>query len=80
MRRNLSYRKAVKLIGPPEQCSLCKLEFPEELKKPMTSSHAIPDQPTIGHILARSLGGSDDPDNLEWECLKCNHEQGNKPR
>ncbi len=31
-----------------------------------------PDPFSIEHIMPRSKGGSDDPDNLAWACMGCN--------
>jgi hypothetical protein len=31
-----------------------------------------PDRMTIDHVVARALGGTDDPDNLQWLCGPCN--------
>ena len=31
-----------------------------------------PDPFSIEHIMQRSKGGSDDPDNLAWACMGCN--------
>lgn len=71
-RTQIGYKRAVKLIGPPERCDMCGKIFPEELKKPMTSSHQIPDQPTIDHIKPRSKGGTNTKENLRWVCFECN--------
>lgn len=68
----VGYKRAVKLIGPPERCDMCGVLFPEELKKPMTSSHQFPLQPTIDHILPRSKGGGNNKENLRWVCFECN--------
>ena len=68
----VGYKRAVRLIGPPERCDMCGKKFPDELKKPMTSSHQIPDQPTIDHIVPRSKGGTNDKSNLRWVCFSCN--------
>jgi 5-methylcytosine-specific restriction endonuclease McrA len=53
--------------------------FDEELKKPMTSSKEFPHQPTIGHIVPASLGGSNNLKNLRWECYSCNQQKGSTP-
>jgi 5-methylcytosine-specific restriction endonuclease McrA len=74
----IGYTRAVRMIGKPDTCAVCGKPFPEEYKKPMTSSHEKPNQPTIGHIVARSRGGSDEASNLEWECYSCNQSRGNK--
>ena len=36
-------------------------------------------KPTIEHILSKSLGGSDNTQNLVLACEQCNHEMGNLP-
>ena len=70
--RALGYRKAVRLIGEPQICAICGKAFPEELKKPMTSSHETPLQPTIDHLIPRSKGGTDEAMNLRWVHYRCN--------
>lgn len=76
--RALGYRKAVKLLGKPQNCRICGDLFPEELKKPMTSNHKIPLQPTIHHITPRSHGGTDRAENLCWAHYKCNQLLGDR--
>lgn len=68
----VGYKRAVKLIGPPERCDMCGLVFSDDMKKPMTSSHRLPQQPTIDHIIPRSKGGTNAKGNLRWVCFECN--------
>jgi 5-methylcytosine-specific restriction endonuclease McrA len=68
----VGYKRAVKMIGPPERCDMCGKKFPEALKKPMTSSREYPDQPTIDHIIPKSKGGGNNKENLRWVCFDCN--------
>lgn len=74
----IGYKRAVRMMGPPERCAICGGAFPEEYKKPMTSSHEKPTQPTIDHIIPRSKGGTDEPSNLQWVHYKCNQAKGDK--
>jgi 5-methylcytosine-specific restriction endonuclease McrA len=74
----IGYRRAVKLIGEPDKCAICGKPFPEEYKKPMTSSHEKPNQPTIDHKIPRSKGGTDEAKNLQWVDYKCNQDKGDK--
>jgi 5-methylcytosine-specific restriction endonuclease McrA len=44
-----------------------------------TLPRSMPGGLTIGHVIPRSLGGSDHWDNLAPEHCRCNLEAGNRP-
>lgn len=77
-RAQVGYKRAVKLIGEPVRCDMCGLLFPEELKRPMSSSHQHLNQPTIDHIVPRSKGGGNNKENLRWVCFECNQIKGSE--
>ncbi len=51
-------------------CQLCGIATPRELRG-TTHPHA----PEIGHIIPRTRGGGDEPENLRCECKSCNHQK-----
>lgn len=53
------------------KCCWCGCDTTDERKKSNSS--------TIEHMLPKSLGGSDDWDNLAMACNKCNNKRGNVP-
>lgn len=53
------------------KCSLCQCPTrPDE-------HYNHPRYPTLDHVQPRSLGGSDDPENLRLACRQCNTLRGN---
>ena len=69
MGKLLSYRSAAirkQLYGSQEgQCAACDITFPYEVLE-------------VDHIIARSKGGTDHPDNLQLLCPSCNRIKGNR--
>lgn len=51
------------------KCCFCSCDTTDERNKKHSS--------TIEHVLPRSLGGSDDPENLAMSCDRCNNTRGN---
>jgi 5-methylcytosine-specific restriction endonuclease McrA len=45
----------------------------------MDGSGCEPNAPTFEHVIPRSLGGTDDEDNLVIACQRCNELRGNEP-
>ena len=69
MGKLLSYRSAAirkQLYGSQEgQCAACDITFPYKVLE-------------VDHIIARSKGGTDHPDNLQLLCPSCNRIKGNR--
>lgn len=69
MGKLLSYRSAAirkQLYGSQEgQCAACDIAFPYKVLE-------------VDHIIARSKGGTDHPDNLQLLCPSCNRIKGNR--
>jgi hypothetical protein len=59
-------RKVLDRDGP--QCKVCGIDFGAEYP----DRPGVKARPTIGHILPKERGGSDDLDNLRPECQFCN--------
>lgn len=52
------------------KCCWCGCDTTDDRKKSNSS--------TVEHVLPKSLGGSDDWENLAMSCNKCNNNRGNK--
>lgn len=56
----VSRRESVAARGDPRHCALCGRTL-------------TPDTMTVDHVVARALGGLDEPANLQAACLRCNN-------
>ena len=56
----VSRRESIAARSDPRRCALCG--------RPLT-----PDTMTVDHVVARALGGVDEPANLQAACLRCNN-------
>jgi len=55
-------------------CHICG----EYLKDNTVLQNTLENMPSVDHIIPRSKGGNDLPNNLKTACLKCNKSRGNK--
>lgn len=71
--RKRAYLRGLLIRAQDGICAHCEKPLPAEWE------HRSPDEPTLDHVQARSLGGSNDISNLLVKHRECNEAGGNRP-